>query len=1082
MLMTRESSFTAGGTLRSDDPSYLVRCADTELLTRLAAGEFCYVLDTRQMGKSSLMVRTASRLRERGYRPVFLDLNAIGKDTTEEQWYAGLSFSMAQQIDREEEMELFWLRTSALGSLAKFVEGIRKVLLPALCESEMLVVFIDEIDVALSLEGFSTDGFFGAIRQLYNQRSIDPLFKRITFCLLGTAAPTELVRDPTHTPFNVGVGIQLEDFTVEEAQPYTEALRRTCEDPSAVLRRVLYWTGGHPFLTQTVCLELAESKSPVGVRMVDEVIRRRYLSGLATATDMNLSFAASRLLRQDLDVAASLNLYKQALLARDGIVFDKSDRYHINLRLTGLVRNSAGRLQTRNRIYAEVFNRRWIRANMPGAELRRQRVAFLKGAVPASAVALLLAGLAIEAVSLLHRAQSAAAQMAEMADRDAHLAYVADMQAMPAIWNTGNLALMSKILREVPIAYRSRFEWRYWLKQLDTMVFDAVPNGRSVTSVVFSPKGDWFAAAGKDGDINFWRTKDYMPFRHLRARGRYVMWLSLSHDGRYLAEASTGLPETAGGSVKVWDLKSGGCRELAHTAYQGFNSVQFSPDGSLLAAGDRAGDTYEWEVPSMRLRFKRTPTRLRAMQGWVIGLAFNPTGKELASGTQFGFIRFFDTTTGRDVRQAWLGPHEPLREAESVDCLAYSPDGKTLAAGSKDYEIRLWNLKSGQARTLEGSHSWVSSLTYVEGGSRLVSTGRDLSVRIWDCEHCHLVGSFPAGSKWVNSVAVNENQHLIATASDDGNVRLWDTRDASTSFPMPSDSLAFAGSVARGHHIYYPTMGGNVWRFDVDSSKFSQVPIGLNFGRGGISTIDVAADESSLYIGTVKGQIARFDLQNRAVVLDRAPPVPRRILAINCRLGIILSIDADHHLDEIDLSGRFVRTVSTKCDLAEIDHGGPIISDSGLVLWTQDHEFLTSGAISVLHKKLGGSGPVAISKSGHTAVALGWRDDLAMEFIDLDKPRSELLNVGMLMTAAMFLPGDQDLALACDDSTVKLFDVAAKRPVLSLPAEQLAQHPGCFHQSRDCLILVQDARIYVWHVASQDMVDAWAKRPELASR
>ena len=54
--------FVAGGTLRSDAPSYVQRPADDELFNQALAGEFCYVLTPRQMGKSSLMIRTARRL------------------------------------------------------------------------------------------------------------------------------------------------------------------------------------------------------------------------------------------------------------------------------------------------------------------------------------------------------------------------------------------------------------------------------------------------------------------------------------------------------------------------------------------------------------------------------------------------------------------------------------------------------------------------------------------------------------------------------------------------------------------------------------------------------------------------------------------------------------------------------------------------------------------------------------------------------------------------------------------------------------------------------------------------------------
>jgi hypothetical protein len=49
------------------------------------------------------------------------------------------------------------------------------------------------------------------------------------------------------------------------------------------------------------------------------------------------------------------------------------------LRLAGITRSENGNLKLRNRIYERVFDRDWVLSNMPGAELRRQRVAFQRG-------------------------------------------------------------------------------------------------------------------------------------------------------------------------------------------------------------------------------------------------------------------------------------------------------------------------------------------------------------------------------------------------------------------------------------------------------------------------------------------------------------------------------------------------------------------------------------------------------------------------------------------------------------------------------------------------------------------------------
>src|SRR5262245_57257858 len=155
---------------------------------------------------------------------------------------------------------------------------------------------------------------------------------------------------------------------------------------AALLKRVLYWTGGHPYLTQRLCQSVGEDRRVTNRSGVDRHCEDLFLSSRARERDDNLLFVRERMLRSEADLASLLELYRQ-IWGNKQVQDDDTNTLISILRLSGVTRIDAGYLYVRNRIYSGVFNGEWVTANMPDAELRRQRAAYRRGLLRATTIA-----------------------------------------------------------------------------------------------------------------------------------------------------------------------------------------------------------------------------------------------------------------------------------------------------------------------------------------------------------------------------------------------------------------------------------------------------------------------------------------------------------------------------------------------------------------------------------------------------------------------------------------------------------------------------------------------------------------------
>jgi WD40 repeat protein len=289
-----------------------------------------------------------------------------------------------------------------------------------------------------------------------------------------------------------------------------------------------------------------------------------------------------------------------------------------------------------------------------------------------------------------------------------------------------------------------------------------------VHSLAFNHQATLLAAACADHSVLLWEIPEGRLKATLTGHHKAVWGVAFSPDGRYIASSAGDWrrPELAG-EVHLWDAATHRLI-VALQAHRGIaRTVAFSPDGSLLASG--GGETHAlddhvilFDVASAR--------RLRAIpcpDGAAASVAFSPDGREIAAASG-NLARTWDVESGRPL--VTFAGHR-----DQVYRVVYSTSGSRLASTGSDLTIRLWNAATGAELTRAPAHSFVSnSLFFSPDGRRIASVGGDNLLKIWDADDLQELLSLRGHESYVWAVAFSPDGRWVATADDFGLIKLWD--------------------------------------------------------------------------------------------------------------------------------------------------------------------------------------------------------------------------------------------------------------------------------------------------------------------
>ncbi|MGB3759286.1 MAG: AAA-like domain-containing protein [Rivularia sp. (in: cyanobacteria)] len=787
--MTNTNIYSLGGTVQASKGTYISRQADKKLLELCKQGEFSYVLTSRQMGKSSLMISTASELKKADIKSVIIDLTKIGTQVSIEQWYLGLLLEIEEQLMLDTDVDQWWQANDNLGVTQRLTKFFQNALLEEVKTS--VVIFVDEIDTTLSLD--FTDDFFAAIRYFYVARAENSKFERISFVLIGVATPGDLIRDLRRTSYNVGRLVDLTNFTFEEAKPLAEGFGLPKEEAEKLLKYVLKWTSGQPFLTQKLCKLIAASPDeiPRGNEefWLENLVKKRIIENWKKQDEpQHLRTIRDRILKDERRAGKLLSIYQKILLAGEIEVDSSSEQ--MELRLSGLVIESQGKLRVYNRICKLVFNLNWVEKQL--AKLRPYAQNFKSWlASNCQEESYLLHGQALEdakawavnkdlsdldfkflsacqeleksRVQVELDAQKRANKFLEQAQRKKRIQvrigfiFLVSSLAVSALAiiqavdfrKRAEVALQDARHSEIKAA-NSESKALFALNDSLGSLIASVKAGKILREIEL--EGEKVPSDIKNETLSRLQPAYYSAQEINRIAGhKSTVWeVSLSPDGLKMASASDDK------TLKLWN-REGNLLKTFKGHDSRVYSVSFSPDGKKLASASNDNTVKLWKLDGTLLKTFKGHSRK------VLSVKFSPDGTKLISASHDETVKLWNLD-GTLVK-TFKGHTATVYDVD------FSPDGKTIASSSFDGKVKIWNINGKLLKTLN-HNDWVFAISFSPDGEKLASAGRDKKVKIWKLDSGTLLSELTHNGE-VLDVNFSSNGEKIVSSSDDKTIKIW---------------------------------------------------------------------------------------------------------------------------------------------------------------------------------------------------------------------------------------------------------------------------------------------------------------------
>jgi WD40 repeat protein len=277
--------------------------------------------------------------------------------------------------------------------------------------------------------------------------------------------------------------------------------------------------------------------------------------------------------------------------------------------------------------------------------------------------------------------------------------------------------------------------------------------------IAFSPDSSRIISSSMAGPIKVWNLETGLPVTTIPVQEGLVNTVAYSPDGTLIA---AGFYDR--GIIKIWDAQTGEAIKTLHGHNWVVECVQFNPDGQHLVSVSRDDTAKTWDVV-----IDRAATQVRGHAQFVRSIAFSPDGRQIASCSVDSTIKLWDAQTGEAIRT--------MRGREQIpSAIAFSPDGRHIAVGEGQRRVvRLWDTLTGaDVAVLRGHKDGVRCTAFSPDGKHIASGSDDKTVKVWDVLKRAEVVTLEGHEDVVASVAFSPDGRKLISGSWDRTIRVWD--------------------------------------------------------------------------------------------------------------------------------------------------------------------------------------------------------------------------------------------------------------------------------------------------------------------